>query len=390
MKLNLLSNDSELQRALEETGHFEVLIKTDVEDIDTGEIIIISDREIDYNELTVYLENKQKSILNKTIFYLLSNEYSEQMIKNINFIGQTKNIIIIPPKLTISQIVARVSEKVFPYINQKNKNIITFFGADNKVGTTMVAQSTAEMLSKNTNAKIGLLFLSGNPSTSYIKSKGKAGLDDIKIKLMNNILSADEVFSVCTKENENLYLLPGADYILDIRHYHPEYIDRLIQLASEKFNLIIIDTGSNIDSGMAIAALNSTKNKYLVATQQETARVNFERIESQVLKRLQIEPGDFMLVVNKYIKSNQIYTAKQVADLYNMTLATYIPNLELLGWQAEFDQRTLLHYNNQSYNYQIEQLSKIITAQTHIKYQENHNRKEGFLKKAFSSMGGVF
>ncbi|OEF99450.1 hypothetical protein BHF71_09060 [Vulcanibacillus modesticaldus] len=390
MDLALICNDSGLQKAFEQTGYFKVSINNTLEDLDESKILVISDREISYNELFHFFEMKKNYPKNnQQIFYILSDVYREQITDNIISIGKTRSITIIPPKLTTSQIVRKVLEKVFPDINDESKNIITFFGADSKVGTTMIAQSTAEMLANRTDLKIGLLFLNGNPSTNYLMVKRKTGLDYIKIKLINNILKPEEMIESCYKSRENLYVLPGIDYLLDVRYYHPENVERLIQLANEKFNLVIIDAGSNIDSGLAIAALNATKYKYLVTTQQEITRKNFERLENQIFKRLQIESGEFMLVVNKYLKSRHIYSASQIADLYKMMLATYIPHLEFLGWQAEYDHKTLLNYDNEDYNRQIEQLSKIIANQIQISFKENLIKKDGIFKKAMATLGGL-
>ncbi len=389
MKLSLMSNDSELQNAIERTGYFQLSIINHLQDVESSQVIVISDQEMSYNELYLALDSKDSLIKEQLIFYLLTDFYNDHMINNLISLSSMKNITIIPPKLTTSQIVERVMEKTFPDRNETRRNIITFFGADNKVGTTMVAHSTAEMLSKNIKGNIALLLLSGKPSTCYIKRKEKIGLDDIKIKLMNNILTAEELIESCEKEDNHLYILPGVEDLLDIRHYHPEHIDRLIQLAAERFQVVIIDAGSNIDSGLSIAAINATKNKYLVVTQQETTRKNYERIDGQVFRRLQINASDFMLIVNKYLKSNHIYSAKQIADLYNMTLAAYIPHLEFLGWQAEFDHKTLLHYDNEPYNQTIEQLSQLIASQVHIPFLNKIEKKVGILKKAFSHIGGL-
>lgn len=388
MILSLFSNDSELLKAFQQSGFFRTSLVSGLEEAKESQVLVISDQQMTFNELSLSFEN-ETWLKNKIIFYLLSEGYKEQTIHHMTSLSKTRNIIILPAGFTVRQIVSRIVEKIFPDAKENKQNIITFFGADSKVGTTMIAQSTAEMLAQNTNADIGLFFLNGKPSTCYMKRKDKIGLDDIKIKLMNNILTSNELTEACVKENHHLYILPGAEFLLDVRHYHPEHIEQLIKLAAERFSLIIIDAGHNIDSGMAIAALNMTKNKYLVTTQQEMTRKNYERMESQVFRRLQIEPDDFMLVVNKYVNTNRIYSAKQVSDLYRMTLAVSVPHLEFLGWQAEFDQKTLLHYDNESYNRHVDQLAKIIATQAQIPYLERDEKKTGILKKAFSTIGGA-
>lgn len=388
MRIALISNDAELHKEIVKNDHFDVVITENLKGVGAFDVVIISDRIINYNELSIQFNTDTKEHQNRHLFYMLSNKYSYQAIDNIKSISKTINITIIPPKLSVSQIVNRVVEIVFPNISEKGKNIITFFGADSKVGTTMITQSTAEMLTKNTNAKIGLFFLNGNPSNHYLKQREKMGLDDIKIKLFNNILTSDELISACVTEDKALYVLSGVESMLDIRHYHPEHIDSLLKLASEKFNLILIDAGSNLDSGLAIASLNSTSNRYLVTTQQEVARRSYERSERQILNLLDINSNDFMLIVNKYIKSNGILNATKIADIYNMPLATFIPNLDTLGWQAEFDHKSLLDYGQEQYIKQIDQLAKVIASQAKLKYSNDSFKQNNFIKKAFSNLGG--
>lgn len=392
MKILLMNNDIELKKSLENTNLFEVSIIRELKEskeLDSSDLIVIADFELSLNEIIIMVDTDKINILkNKQLFYILTKTYSSQTISNIIAIADSRKVNIIPPKLTTSQIVTNIVQKVFPDVHDNTSSIITFFGADSKVGTTMIAQSTAELLAKNTGLKVGLLFLNNNPSNYYIRKKDKLGIDGIKNKLFNNILTSSELVDSCLQTAPNLFILTGVEYLLDARQYQPEYIDRLIKLAAERLNIIIIDAGSNIDSGIAIAALNATKYRYLVTTQQENIRKNFERIDRQVLKQLQIDSGSFMLVLNKYVSSNNIYSAAQLAELYKMTLAVHIPNLDLLGWQAEFDQKSLLDYEQSDYNKQLDNLSRLISFQMNVPYNNGAIVKESFFKKAFSAIGG--
>ncbi len=390
MNVSLISNDTNLHKALESIRDFKVTINNDLHSISDYDVILISDKEIAFNELNIFLEMEyEKNMIHQDIFYMLSNSYNEQMMSNISIICKTKNIFLIPPKLTLSQIIERVRHNVFPNQKEECKNIVVFFGADNKTGTTMIAQSVAEILSEYTDLSIMLLFLNGDSSDYYVKNNKNKGLDELKIKLMNHILSIDEIKDQSMKLNEHLSILKGVDQILDMRHYHPEHIDQLIQLVSASFDLVIIDAGYNLDSGMAVASLNATKNKYLVTTQQEITKLKFEKMVQQLFEPLHLKSNDFLLVVNKYLQSNQILSARQIAEKYNMTLAAFIPHLEFIGWQAEYDHKTLLHYNNESYNLQIKKLSKLIAEQNQIHFKDTSIRKESILRKVLHSLGGM-
>jgi len=383
MKVALVTNSIDLQKEFEQSSFFnEVTIPSDDNVCDT-DILIICDDKVPYTSLISYFDKMQRRP--NHVFYVISQINDNTLFDNINVICKSQSITIIPPGLTSKQVLLKVLYTIFPNLDKERNKVITFFGADSKVGTTMIAQSVAEMLSKRTNLKVGLLFLGGHPSKTFFKSAA-AGLDNIKVKLLNKILSSHELLGACVNQ-DNLYILPGNDYILDTRHYHPDHIEYLLELASGLFDVILIDAGYNIDSGMAIASLNSSSFKYLVTTQQTSARENFERIASQIFTILDIRVNEFLLLVNKYVKSNSIYTASQISELYKIPLAAYIPHLELLGWQAEYDKKTLLAYNHHEYNSQIELICKQLAAKFNIKLIEETEQKKSLLHKLFKFGG---
>lgn len=382
MKLSLISNDLELQKELELSGYFQEIENiSNIQEAEKSDVIIISDLLFSYNELTQIETSNMKA----KIYYMVSN-YDKKILDSINLICKTNNIKVIPPKLTINQIKSRIIKDLFPHADS-NKNVITFFGADKKVGTTMITQSCAEILAKNTNRKVIVLMLSGDVGTYYIKVKDDyAGLEQLKIKLENKILKSNELIYNCIKKDD-LYILPGINNFLKARQFHPEYIDYLIELAAKEFDLVLIDAGCNIDSGMAIASLNATDKKYLVTTQQNIPKLKFEKTE-QVLRQLHINPEDFLLIVNNYLADDAIYTASQIADMYRTSLCSYVPSLGFVGWQAEYDNKTLIHYNNKDYNDKINLISKTIATQLGIDFIQEEEEKT-LVKKILNMLGGA-
>lgn len=386
MKVLLLSRDIELKKELEGTECFsEVLIEDKLsKSVDDSDIIIISDSIIPYNELIFNIE--QHNVLdNRRVYYMISNNNSNEVINNISWICKSKNIHVVPPKLTTNQIRERIIGDIFPGI-KKERNAVTFFGADSKVGTTMTAQSVAENLAQNTNAKIGLLMLHGYRGTEYVKDDNiSLGLDNLKVKLINNILTKEELMANCIQK-DNLYILPGINNILDVRQYHPEHIEELINLAAQCFNIVIIDAGSckglDFSAGITISGLNLARHIYFVTTQQNLPYDLFDKNKNQILDLLQIKTESFYLVVNKYFKTDGILTPDQLAKQYNMTLASYIPNMDYRGWECEFNNSTLLS-TNKEYDYEIEQLAKLIARQFEIRYIEN-SVKKSFIDTLFS------
>lgn len=384
MKVILISNDLTLKQALEDTTSFdEVSIISSMDEVKKDfDVLIISDHKLSVNDIAVFY-NQYSSVLNgKSVFYMLSNKYDGSIIDNVSSICASKNIIVIPPKLTCNQIKDRIINKIFPGSAAGNRNIILFLGADHKVGTTMTSDVIAELLSENTNSKVLLMHLNSSPSIYYrkINDQYAYGLDNLKHKLLNRLLTADEIRDASIKVSEKLYVLPGINNITDIKTYLPIDIEYLCDLASEIFNAIIIDAGSctrmDYHGGLTIAALNMAYKKYLVTTQQEISYIEYDRIENQLLNRLGVYSKDFFVVINKYVNETSIYTPSQVADRYGMLLAGVLPYLDLTGWQAEFDGRNLLNYKNAAYNRSAEELAILIAGQLGLNYA-NAVKKHG-------------
>lgn len=374
--LGFLSNDTDLLNIFRGIEHFtEFKTFNRIEDInDRTDILIISDGLVKANEIIEYRELLEA----KYIFYMVSSEnfnYTENNVLLAN------NVNIIPPKLTLHQIVKRVCDTVLINVKEDN-NIFVFYGADEKVGTTMISQSVAEMISQNKDLRVFYTFLGGTPGVDYLNANFTMSLDDIKVKLFNNILSVNELLDACVKF-KNLYVLKGVVSLLYRRHYHPKHIEHLLKLLSKEFDVVIIDAGSNIELGMTIGALNSTPNKFLVATQQEKSLCNFNIIKEQIFSKLKI--NNFMLIVNKYIENDTLYNPFQVAETYKSPFLCKLPYLEW-GWQCEKEKRTLLNFNNAEYVKGIEAIVSVISKNLNIEFGEVQVNKSSWFKKLKSKL----
>lgn len=389
MNIYLVSTDLELKKAIDNTGLFEkshmvegfngIEELTGIEEYD---IIVISDKLINSNDIVI---NDYSEFRGRKVYYMLSNYKNRRAMENITSICKSKKINVIPPKLSINQVLERITLDLFPNTRQ-NSNAIAIFGADAKVGTTMVSTAISEMLAANTNTKVLLLSLNGQRGTSFIKdATTESGMDSIRVKLANQILSKEELLDCCIQKG-NFYMLPGIDSILDIRHYQAEHIEYLINIASQIANIVIIDCGNaaNIDfaGSLSITGLNAGRYKYLITTQQKIAFDVFKRTNEQVLNLLDINPEDFLLIVNNYYNSNGLPTPEELCKKYEINLAGKLPYLDFKGWEAEFERNTLL--NNTEFNNEIEDIAKLIATQLDIRYIEKQTKKSflnGVLKK---------
>lgn len=378
MNISIISKDLELINKLKDTNCFNNINHFDNLQCDKNsdtDILVVSDKLVDINGM---LELKNSECANiEYVFYMISEENYKI---NTQSILSVENIIAIAPKLTPSQIVEVICNETIGL--KQRKKIVTFFGTDSKVGTSQISQSVAELISNNTKANVLLTFLNGRPGISYLENKGNGlGLDSIRTKLFNNVLSVNELLDGCIK-NENYYVLPGSYNITNNRFYHPKHIEKLLEVASKKFDVIIIDAGNsqNIELGMTIGSLNATSLRYLVTTQQESSYENYMLIENILKDKLNIK--DFMLVINKYINDTNLINSYELADKYKFTLATEVPFLEW-GWQSEKEKKILLKYENEEYINNLAKLAKILCKQLELDYKEEEIKKDSWLKKIF-------
>jgi hypothetical protein len=382
--INILCNDVELHTKLEATNFFKsVTITSDITSIGPFDILMVSDRLLPINSFLESLELLLKDAKGVKVFYMLSGE-NKGRVNTIKPILQSKGVCLIPPSLTVNQIVERVCFEV-GLVTKKKKNIVAFLGADNNVGTTITAQSIAETLSGRSNSTVCLLFLNGQPGLDYYPAdKGLIGLDNIKAKIQNKMLTKEELISVCVN-NDKLYMLRGANSISELRYYYPGHIEFLISLASDTFDVVLIDAGCRLGMGISIGALNSTNNRYLITTQGLKVYNNFLRTRDQILSELDIDVSEFYMIVNKYMSNASWGTPSQLAEMYKTTLVSILPDIPReYALLAERDRTTLMAYGFDDYNRQIEEVSKVIANQLNINFTADVNNKKGVFKWLFS------
>jgi len=342
-----------LKAELEKTKFFsdvKTCLSFDSKELDKIDILIVESKTISYSS---YIQNFSKFLKKVKSNYYIAGDMDTY--STINKTLSSYGIIVIPPLLTDAQISQKICSLAIEDFYTGN-DAVCFFGSGPEAGVSMISLSTAQVLSDITGKSTCLLSLNGSEGTTYFDiDSGSHGLFEIKERLINNILSPEELKSSCIKSG-NLYILPGEKDISKIRHYHPDHIEKLVDLSSKTFDVTIINGGSDI-SGMSIGALNSSKIKYMVTTQSDKHFRNFSKLLEQIFSSLGISPDDFNLIVNKYIDSSELDTEISLAKKYGMQVASVIPLLDYtLSLEAEKERKTLLGYDR-LYSNSIKQLS---------------------------------
>jgi len=378
-RIGIVCEDHNLVSHFKEAEYFEQVQAISIKEVQNSDfdVLLISDRQVGLNELKI-MDLKS---LGENIFYMISHQNFTNMSQAI---VKSEGVTMIPPRLTIDQIFKFVYERTRKNLLTQNK-VFSFFGADSKVGTTMVAQSVCENFVGHSDRVI-LITLDGSSGDDFMSMDTTTGLDEIKTKLQTRILSSKELGELCIKNASGFYSLPGIKNIMLKHHYHPEQVSYLIELLEELFEIVIIDAGSNIELGMTIASLNKTPNRFLVVTQQQIVKKRYMKLYNQILEKLSID--QFMIIVNKTVNDPVLTYPVALANEYGGILISELPFLEY-GWQCEYEKRTLLSFNIDAYSEGIAKISKVISIHLGMKYGQEVVKITPF-QKVIRSFGRLF
>lgn len=209
MKVKLVSNNVDLLEPLRGLGYFEEVTLSDIlEEALEADILIISSILIGHNMLSDMYGRYAQQLKSKKLFYMLTDNEGDSPNDLIAHICEARDITVIPPKMTINQIIEHLTHTLFPDMGRKNSKVVAFFGAAGDVGTSMVSQSVAEILAQNTEYKIGLYILNDSMGPYYVKLREDEdiSIDEIKAELWSNVLSPEKLLQTCVQRN-NLYIL---------------------------------------------------------------------------------------------------------------------------------------------------------------------------------------
>ncbi|HYE67065.1 MAG TPA: hypothetical protein VEA58_00555 [Anaerovoracaceae bacterium] len=224
-------------------------------------------------------------------------------------------------------------------------NLFSFHGADHKVGTTMISQSVAEIISAHhPNLRILLIAMNGRESTEYIRET-PVGIDSMKFHIDNKMSTGEDFLKTCTHKG-NFYIMAGISNETEERYYHPEMAKYLLEEVAPEFDLVFADCGNELDNGLAVGTLSVSEEVLLVASQQESVIRRYEK-NRKILDDLGI--GISVLIINKYYEQDP-FGLPYIASRLEIEKEKFL-KVESAGYsrQAEIDYKTLLEYKNEGY-----------------------------------------
>lgn len=235
-------------------------------------------------------------------------------------------------------------------------NVFAFHGIDHKSGVTMISQSVAELIaSQNSNVNVLFISLSGRKNGEYIQEDVKT-IDDFKLQMDSKLIISKDFLRDCKFKN-NLYILGGLSNEQDERYYFPDSAQYLLESVSESFGLIIADTGSELDNGLALGAITAASNKYLIITQMESSLSRYEKMLPW-FEKAQIKFNRF--IINKFSEEDS-YTLKYILERLYLEKERTDKIQEAGDYrQAEQEHRTLMRLKTDNY------LEDISTIANHV------------------------
>lgn len=224
-------------------------------------------------------------------------------------------------------------------------NLFAFHGIDHKTGVTMIAQSAAELIAaQNSNINVLFISLNGRKNGEYVEESVKT-IDEFKLQMDSQMIISRDFAKACRRKR-NLYILAGLSNEQEQRYYFPNSAQYLLEAIRGSFEIIIADTGSELDNGLALGGMSAAAKNYLILTQLESSLCRYEGM-AQWFEKAQIKFDRFL--INKFYQEDP-HTISYITERLCM-------NKEMIfkirasshDRHAEMDHKTLIHFKSDTY-----------------------------------------
>ncbi len=242
--------------------------------------------------------------------------------------------------------------------------VISLIGGDSQVGTSMIAQSLTESLTRYGKSTV-LIFASGNYGEDYLR-QGKYSIDSL-YKREEGRFEYKQVKNVIENNGEIEYI-SGIKKIEDLPFYPIDFIREISNEMSDEFEYMIVDGGSNINSPLTVSSLVYADSRYIVLTQQEKSIKRYRNT-----KNILLEPKNLKgkIILNKYKEDEGLYTKEHLEFLLSEFVEVGFSYREE-GWEKENEKETLM--NNEIFAQEMCALRDLLIKETENK---SSNLKEG-------------
>ncbi|GFZ78496.1 hypothetical protein GCM10008018_24970 [Paenibacillus marchantiophytorum] len=287
--------------------------------------VIISDRELDYSHLEVYLEDLQQQNTELRIMVMLSN-YHDALI-NDKYVKMCKLMrldYIQPGRST-----AVIADDIRAWVDgaggdqantQPRGKLLTFVGSTPNIGTTLASFGVAYSLALETSKKVGYLCLNLKSSKlhRYLgREEHVFTLDGLRAELKAQSLTPDRLLQVCDKPKggHGLHVLYGNMLREQAEFFSPSEIVHLLRVARRSFDICIIEVNAYWDNAATVCGLLEADSR-IVATTADIAHFqeDFSRWIKQVgsVFGLQADSFELLAVQTDWHAKHSEFTIKDI------------------------------------------------------------------------------
>lgn len=222
-------------------------------------------------------------------------------------------------------------DQVIPYFVRQNKattvpSIVAFWGVYPRLGTTSIALLVGKAVAEQYHKRVGVLGLNGYDAGQWMMAGKGHSLDDILPYLQRKI---DRETLLASMENGyGIKYLPGLRNPMQAWKIQPEYVNNLIETASETFDVTILDVGSALNTALALEGFHMATYRYVIANDLIQTQRRFFDYFDYVLRPLGIQQNELMLVGNQLHGNGKQDAFAKTLGLYPMAGIPMIPFLD--------------------------------------------------------------
>lgn len=234
--------------------------------------------------------------------------------------------------------------------------IVTFHGIDHKAGVSQTALGTAESLAENyPYLKTLLIHMEGRSGREY-SPQIRESLETVRPYLLDKVLDGQEIGEKAQIKG-NLYVIGGDENPGSAEGYLPDMAEYMLDVFANVFDVVLCDSGSEIEHAMALGAMFSADRLYFVLSQSE---VCFRRAEWLSPLYGQLDLAEERYVLCRCEKNSPFSAAYCAKRLECDPKKVFSVRMSKRGSDAEIENRSLYSYREGVYRKDIDALAEDI------------------------------
>lgn len=268
------------------------------------------------------------------------------------------DVLLIPKSLSEKERLKLIQKSWFGLEDQTEfHNVVAIHGTHRQVGVTQIALSLGLKLG-DFNLKTLVIGLNPYNPGEIHNVEAPYSFEQIYDLVENNVITDGESLTpYLLKQNSFYYLVGNRDYYKALM-FEKKPIERLIHIAKDHFDIVLLDIGSFYDGHLPLTGLECSNTHILVSSQESISFSDYKRWKEQVLVRFSFHPKSIYQVVNK-MASRAIITSKQLRDAHNIDILAQIPYFPEAN-DAEIEQGILYQADYRPFNKIIEGIARAI------------------------------